>query len=74
MLDLLCQAGHLHVAASIIGMGSERLDPEDLIWRVPKHRLMLPLVRAIESRRLRVAPDLPEGETLKLKLAATRES
>ena len=70
VLDLLRQAGHLPVAVSITGTGSERLDPEDLIWRVPKLRLLAPLVRAIEGRRLSIAPGLSEGETLKSELAA----
>jgi hypothetical protein len=70
VLDLLRQSGHSPVAVSIIGNGSERLDPEDLIWRAPKERLMLPLAGAMEARRLSIAPDLQERETLKFELAA----
>jgi hypothetical protein len=70
VLDLLRQAGHSPVAVSIIGSGSERLEPEDGIWRVPKKRLMSPLACAIEGGRLSIAPDLPERETFKGELAA----
>jgi hypothetical protein len=70
VLDLLRQDGHSPVAVSIIGTGVERLDPEDLIWRVPKKRLMSPLACAIEAGRLSIAPDLPERETFKTELAA----
>jgi hypothetical protein len=70
VLDLLRQAGHSPIAVSITGTGSERLDREDLIWRVPKARLMTPLASAIEAGRLSFAPDMPERETFKAELGA----
>jgi hypothetical protein len=70
VLDLLRQAGHSPIAVSITGTGSERLDREDLIWRVPKQRLLSPLACALEAGRLSIAPDMPERETFKAELGA----
>jgi hypothetical protein len=70
VLDLLRQNGLSPIAVSIIGRGSERLDPKDTIWHVPKKRLLSPLACAIEAGRLSIAPDLPERETFKTELAA----
>jgi hypothetical protein len=74
VLDLLRQSGHSPVAVSIIGTGNERLDPGDLIWRVPKKRLLSPLAAALEAGRLSIAPDLPERDILKRELVAFRRT
>jgi hypothetical protein len=66
---MLYEAGLYHIAITITG-GTDASHPSWNDYHVPKRDLVGAVQAALQRRRLRIAPDLPEAKTLQHEMAS----